>query len=445
MKKLIISTILLLIIMISCEKENKNNYQIVSKLDITGADYLVLKTSDNAKSTLTNSNLYKITIDGENISEEKVRLLDKLGNEVDPLFSNFIVNYIVELKNNLLCLSGSFEMYIDSSDSELHNFSSLLVRISDGAIYDFNGHFPSKKSYYLNQNKLQTDQFGNVYYESGNIIQTDYFGNVFYESGNIYKLSETENGFTQEEYLSPGEEYWAFFIDLEGNCYYDEFPYSKVKKAKGGIAVSDIYRYTHCLWNTYNEQVMVAVYDSVGILNINDNKLDFSFFSSINCTEAWQYIYNDTNKNTTQIFSPYVVSDYPLAGSIIFAETLEVFDLFINDELFTSNELWVEKISGNYLFYSSAYSLSLDLFKVDLSSYGKVSNVAYILDKYEIIDFPDNLDVKTYDFTDNGEITFSALRLSDEMQVTGIIDTENSIHILSESSDKEYNNLIRLN
>jgi hypothetical protein len=122
-----------------------------------------------------------------------------------------------------------------------------------------------------------------------------------------------------------------------------------------------------------------------------------------------------------------------------------VFKLLLQDELFATNQLVIKKISGNYIFLSSEYSLSLSLFKIDLESFEQIDSEAYLLNSFVNIDFPSDLEIKTYEYNDSGEITFTALRLSDEMFVTGIVDSENTIKILMESSDKEYNNLIQLN
>lgn len=447
MKNPFLLTVILTFFMLGCEKEkidipiidndSKNDSKIVSKLDLSDADFLVLKASDNLKSTRSAHELYKIKIEEDTITEEKVSLLDALGNEIDSIFSDFSVYKILELKEGLICLYGSFKLYLDSSIVEPQVLSSLLVRTSDGALFDFNGHFPSDKSYYLNQNKIQSDKFGNVFYDAVNV-------NPGFP-GVVYKLSETQNGFLQEQYLPSGEEYFSFFIDLEGNCYYYTFPYTRVKKSEGGIATSDIYKNFHCIWNTYDNKVMASVYDSVGYLTIDDDKIKFSTFSSISVGEAWTHIYKSSENKFTQVITPEINSEYKEVGNIIFEESKEVYNLLLQDELFETNRLVINKISGNYIFLSSEYSLSLNLYKVDLESFEQVDSETYILNSHVSIDFPDNLEIKTYEFNDIGEITFTALRLSDEMFVTGIVDSENMINILTESSDKEYNNLIQLN
>jgi hypothetical protein len=440
---ILLIAILTLFILLGCEKEKTDNLiknkdsKVVSKLDLSDADYLVLKSTDNLKSTNSNQELYKIKIDGDNITEEKVSLLDALGNEIDSIFTDFSVNKILELKEGLICLNGSFELYLDSSRVEPQALSSILVRTSDGAIFDFNGHFPSDKSYYLNQNKIQLDKFGNVFYDAGN-------ENIEFPSV-VYKLSESQGGFSQEQYLPSGEEYFSFFIDLEGNCYYYTFPYTKVKKSEGGIATSDMYKEFYCIWNTYDNKVMASVYDSVGYLSIEDHKIKFSTFESISVGEAWTHIYTSAENMFTQVITPDINSDQKQIGNIIFEDSKKVFKLLLQDELFATNQLVIKKISGNYIFLSSEYSLSLSLFKIDLESFEQIDSEAYLLNSFVNIDFPSDLEIKTYEYNDSGEITFTALRLSDEMFVTGIVDSENTIKILMESSDKEYNNLIQLN
>jgi hypothetical protein len=435
MKNPILLTAILTLFILGCEKEKTDNLikdndsKVVSKLDLSDADYLVLKSTDNLKSSSSNQELYKIKIDGDNVTEEKVSLLDALGNEIDSTFSDFSVYKILELKEGLICLNGSFELYLDSSSVEPQVLSSLLLRTSDGAIFDFNGHFPSDKSYYLYQNHIQTDKLGNVYYDNNN----------------VYRLSEDENGYLQEEYLPTGEEYFSFFIDLEGNCYYYTFPYTKVKKSEGGIATSDMYREFNCIWNTYDNKVMASVYDSVGYLSIEDDKIKFSTFESISVGEAWTHIYTSPENMFTQVITPDINSEQKQVGNIIFEDSKKVFKLLLQDELFATNQLVINKISGNYIFLSSQYSLSLSLLKIDLESFEQIDSEAYLLNSFVNIKFPSDLDVKTYEFNDNGEITFTGLRLSDEMFVTGIVDSENVINILTESTDKEYNNLIQLN
>lgn len=435
MKNPILLSLILYLLLLGCEKEitdnpiYDNDSKIVSKLDLSDADYLVLKASDNLKSTNSNQDLYKIKIDGDNITEEKVSLLDALGNEIDSIFPEFSVRRILELKEGLICLNGYFELPLDSSEVEPQVLHSLLVRTSDGAIFDFNRHFPSLKSYYLNQNYIQTDKLGNVYYDSKN----------------VYKLSESENGYLQEEYLPIGEEYSSFFIDFDGNCYYYTHPYHRVKKSEGGIAIADVYKNFYCIWNTYDNKVMASVYDSVGYLTIDDDEIKFSTFASISVGEAWTHIYTSNENRFTQVITPDINSEYKQVGNIIFEENKEVFRLLLEDELFETYRLVINKISGSYIYLSSEYSLSLDLYKIDLNSFEQVDSETYLLNSFVSINFPDDLEIKTYEFNDSGEITFTALRLTDEMFVSGIVNSENMISILTESSDKEYNNLIQLN
>ncbi|MEX0980806.1 MAG: hypothetical protein WD577_09740 [Bacteroidales bacterium] len=443
MKAPLLSILVLLLLFIGCEKEYPgnpteeiNDSKVVFGIDIANADYLVLKSAGDKKSGYTGHELYKINLDGDNISEEKVRLLDAFGNEIDSIFSEFTVFKMLELKEELLCLKGNFKLYLDSSNSEPQTLYSLLIRSSDGALFNFNGHYPTDKSYYLNQNEIQTDKYGNVYYDAANINS---------QSGNVFKLAETENGYSQEGYLPSGEEYYSYFIDLDGNCYYYKYPYTKVKKFGGGLAVSDIHTQFYCMWNTYDDKVMASVYDSIGYLTIEEEKLKFSPFASVNCPEAWLYIYRNPDEKTTQIFSPGIHESWKLAGSMIFEETQEVYDLFIDDELFTTNELYVKTISGHFLYLTSQASISFDLYKVDLNNFEKIDGDSYLLNSYTHIDFPGDLEVKDYEFNENGDIIFSALRLSDEMYVTGIVDAEDNIQILTQSSDREYNNLIRIN
>jgi hypothetical protein len=71
---ILLIAILTLFILLGCEKEKTDNLiknkdsKVVSKLDLSDADYLVLKSTDNLKSTNSNQELYKIKIDGDNIT-----------------------------------------------------------------------------------------------------------------------------------------------------------------------------------------------------------------------------------------------------------------------------------------------------------------------------------------------------------------------------------------
>ena len=110
-----------------------------------------------------------------------------------------------------VCMKGRFEIEIDSVIDKL-TYSSILIRISDGAIYDFKGHYPREDSYYMGNKYLQEDKSGNIYYVVGD--------------NTLFKLGGLDIGMPyQETYVSSSQfQSLFFYISPEANCFFMELP-----------------------------------------------------------------------------------------------------------------------------------------------------------------------------------------------------------------------------
>jgi hypothetical protein len=439
MKK-IINIILLCLLLTTCDKTDYSNYKHrpgnVKSLNIGGADYLAIKVQKNKTTNdIEWSNLYKVVKSDNGLLNEIVGFRDGNDNLIDSSFSLIQIEDLCFISDDYICMKGRFEIEIDSVIDKL-TFSSILVRISDGAIYDFNGHYPREDSYYMGSKYLQEDKSGNLYYICNSAL---------------FRLGGLDIGMPyQETYVSSSQfQSLFFYISPEANCFYDGHPKTKIKLNSGGIILSD--RWLKNLF-TSEEKTYAALDMEFAEVTLVDNICKTIVINSIRTpTEFYRYFY----KNSSFCYLIGNMGEYGELGIVGFVfnqNENKVLDLSIPE--FMENELYkIEDFRDKYLWISSIYNINKEFYRFNLDSFEiKIPYPDYenkievaILNSYELIEIPDSIEVYSYTILKDGEISFIGYNLSSEIDISGIISMDNKLTIIGSSSDYTYKILERIN
>jgi hypothetical protein len=391
-------------------------------LDISGADYLF-----TADVKTRNSNLYKTL---NSITETSpVTFLNKDLEAVDTAFYNIHISAYYKLEENLICLTGEFDMINDASSMESVRISSLLVDLNTGSIYNFKGHFPETTSYYLGSEFVQKDSDNNLYYAFG---------------GSIYKLvRDADMHFSISQYIPDGQDFIDFFIDKSGNCYYSPaFPATtKIKLAEGGIIST-------------SGRLFGFFYDASDLFGINGNSLvqieinntvhQYPVDSFAYDIEGFEHMYQNMEEGYTLMFlSGQHVSHTGYFGMVYHNESKEIHRLDLSMDLFdTNSSLHVEGCYNNFLILSSADKTEVQ--KIDLDHILR-GDSGYLLEQNEKVVLPEDYEIYSLNLLDVSTITFTGLRYDDEIHVIAELDFENNMRIISESSDGNIEVLDKIN
>lgn len=402
-----------LLFLSNCEKgHDPTPYENTAvALDISGADYLF--TTDIKT---RNSNLYKTV--NSSTETTPVTFLNKDLEAVDTAFYNIHISAYYKLEENLICLTGEFDMINDSSSMESVRISSLLVDLNTGGIYNFKGHFPETTSYYLGSEFVQKDSNNNLYYAFG---------------GSIYKLvRDADMHFSISQYIPDGQDFIDFFIDKSGNCYYSPaFPATtKIKLAEGGIIST-------------SDRLFGFFYDQSDLFGINGNSLvqiemngtveQYPVDSFAYDIEGFAHIYQNVEEGYTLLFlNGQHALNTGYFGMVYFTDSREIHRLDLSQELFNTNSsLTVKSIENNFLILSSTDKTEVQ--KIDLDNILR-GDSGYLLEQNEKVVLPLDYEIYSLNILDVSTITFTGLRYKDEIHVIAELDFENNIRIISESS-----------
>jgi hypothetical protein len=443
MKKEII-LVLVFLFVIACDKidhiDNNNRPSTVRSLNLDGANYLAIK-NQKIKNINTSdwSNLFKLTKINDELIPEKVGFKDGNDNLIDSVFSLIQIDEICSISNDYLCMKGKFECEIDSLVDKL-SYSTILVRISDGAIFNFNGHYPGIDSYYMGRKYLQVDKSGDLYYS----YSSDHYSRTVYKLGGINITIPF-----QETYLSSSQyQSQYFYISPDANCYYYGYPKTKIKLSSGGIISADRF-----LANFFNsaDKVYAAVEADLFHIEIIDDQCVSNQVSSIK-TPMLEYLYFYSNDYYYLLGDMMEFIELGIVGFIFNESENKLLNLSIPENM--ENELYeVVDFADKYLWVSSINSTNKEFYRFDLDKYDikipypdiEPSIEVAILNSYELIEIPDSIEIYNYSILNNGEISFIGYNLSSEIDITGVISLDNEITIIKSSSDYIFQILERIN
>ena len=402
----------------------------VASLNIEDADYLALKNS-NTQSTGSSdwSNLYKLVKLDDGLVTQVVRFRDNDNTPIDSVFTSIHVDNIYPVSEEYICITGNFEIQVDSTIDKLV-YTSLLVRISDGTIYDFNGHIPG--GYYLGAKYLLKDNLDNRYYS--------------YSSA-IYKLAGLSTSvITQETYVSSSQyRNGGFFISPAGDCFFGN---TKIKLSTGGIILAE--RWFKNLFSA-NGRIYAALNQDLYEVTISGDSSSFQLINQIHIPIEFYTYYYSSDGYDYLIGS--INGDYGIqcAGLIYRQSDNKLYELSL-PAVVNSSGFNLEDLADNYLWISSIsniekqiYRFNLDEFNTDVRDlgYGTYVNVA-MLNSYDLIAFPDTIEVYSYRILDYGGIAFTGYDLPNELEIAGILDHDNELLLTDSSSDYSFTILLEL-
>lgn len=455
---------LIFIIVAGCN--NINYKKAASGLNIIDADLLLIKSSSLKKGATEdlsnlNSNLYKLVVNGNDSLLWPIQFTNDEGEFIDEKFSKIIVEKIYKFTDNLYCLRGNFKCIINSGSGEIQSFTTLLVRISDGAIFDFQGHYPF----------LGSDYFGEY-------AQTDSAGNIYYYYLAVQKLSEMDNGtYSITQYLPDGQETQDYFIDRHGNCFYqngtpelevdwnDRVFLNKVKKAEGGIIENTSkpikVMFTGSDGNTYSilrefsdysgGYPLPADYMRMNIYRINvREEVSSTLVCSHICpadTYGYNYLYQSSSSGITIFFRN--VTEYSTMGELFIESEMKSYYLF-QPEDFGEESKTIFRVIGDYSFMygpnkKSVYRISNDLITPASRNLDGVTFEGYALNSYIEFVFPEGIEIYSFELIDEDHVLFTGLNLSEEENVIGTISSDGELTIVERTGNDSFDILTRLN
>jgi len=438
MRKLVLFFLISCMGFFSCEFQEGTS-QKLKFINIENADYLAIRTaksSQKSNASTARNNLFKGTVSENECIFSPVSFIDDEGNSIDPEFTIIEVENICNISEDYICLKGHFEINREQyGDNQI--FSSLLIRKSDGSVYDFNGHFPGNKSFYLHSKYLQRDLNNNHYYS---------------HSSAIYRFGTADN-LTQETYVSNSQYVGGdFFIDHVGDCYFFGNG-TKIKLKDGGIIYDE--KYIHDFIKTSSNKTYAIVTNSLSRkfyeLKIIEGELILSHVSDVsNYFRSGVYSYRNMNRNDyyliDSVFSNYSGNIY---FGVIFNENLnELYYLALPRGLDT--ELYFfDKVNENYLWLNRSGSVKKEFYKINIDNYtieeyGGSIKIARISD-YQKVDFPGYIEIYDYEIEEDDNIYFTGYNLTTEEDISGLYNAEGDLIITDNTSDYYYSVLKKIN
>ena len=337
------------------------------------------------------------------------------------------VDKIINLNTDYLVMLGKFVI----NDK---NYFSLLVRKSDGVVFDFTDYDLNMENWHLGENFVKADSDGNLYYPMYNQIR---------------KLDITHpQNITRTDYLPSGQAVWFFDIDNAGNLLYNYDDdglnkFLRIKKVGGGVFDAAVegrnYRdfwlgnNGHFYFNGSSETGAAAIFKAT-IAN-NEVTVDNVWSDENNAAAGIvKIMFSTASQGACRIRKP---------NSILFLETFYGADNNGMSWEFFEDTNTVQAIDlphlkeGSVFTHSSHYyyiGTGTDLYKVDINthSYSKLLTSG----DYEVY-------AMTVD--ENDDLQFNGLRFSDGKRIFGEIKNGGSLTVLDEELDKKAVVLTRLN
>ncbi|MFD1631068.1 hypothetical protein [Pseudopedobacter beijingensis] len=288
------------VFMLSCKgkneaiKEEVNTIDAVKKkaisaIDIKNAQSLIIT---NAENTSDSTNLKKITNDG-NIKD--VFYSNEDGTSSNKSQGHIKVDKMIKLSENYMVLYGSFSFSIYQNEVYTSkNISSILVRRSDGAIFDF-GNFDFD---------TESHSFNSQLYRPSIFFDKD--SNIFYRSiyngrKSITKLSlKTPDKLLKEDYLPNSQNIIDATVDKFGNIAYsinENDPYrlksisGEIAFIQGGIPLDLKSTFVNEFWTGNNGKLYISGYDKalpyISIIDTENGNKQTKVWTGANCMDYY--------------------------------------------------------------------------------------------------------------------------------------------------------------
>ncbi|MDW3209830.1 MAG: hypothetical protein R8N23_08180 [Reichenbachiella sp.] len=422
----------------------------VEYLDISDGQYLALNEKDYQ--------LYKFTKDEkQELFAQRVQFLDENKEPIDSLFTDIYIESIKHISPEYLCMYGGFTIALDTSNYLFYN--SILVNKSDGRIYDMSENFPDTySSYYLGSESLQKDNEGNRFFTNA----------LFLNDASLKKLSGLNDGqlsletyVSSSQILGPDGIRGEFYISPESNCFYWNNSGMKIKTASNGIIVvnetfEEIFSFnnkTYAFHHQYfDDPALNDVYNLVEVIVRGDTyelkeiaKLDYMFNR--------EYAYSYENEGYGYLLRSYL--DNIISVGIVFDGTFDRIRQIVLPENISNDLVKVEHFNDGFVWIGNENAVSKSMYKFDLSKFSEeqrtysdpesVTIDVAVLNSYEAVQFPANIEIYEYDFISSGEISFTGFDLTSEEDITGVMGLDGNMTVLERKSDYRFTYLQRIN
>lgn len=421
-------TVLLISLMTGCEVFDRQDEDI-SGIDLRFAEYIgMVNNKKNARETSW-SNLFKFYQEDGILISEKIGFLDSEGEMTDPEKTFIDVAGIYPVNEDYIILNGTFS-YKMNRHGDFENYTSLLVNLKDGSIYNFNGHVPYESSYYYGHEGFQKDSSGSLYYVNLNRAE----GGL-----SLYKLILDSEQIIQEEYINSNQFKGNYFIITPaGDCIFRSDNTLKFKDHTGGIQVFDqLYVNIFKVNGRYFGQRLqgdTAIYE---LLVNTENPYGIQVSTSPYISQAEAFHIYETDEYCILLSGEEIVIEnyYGLVGFVFDEAQADIYNLGIPVEIGINTAWGIDFSIASYLYISTHGANDKAICRLDLSQFNvKPSGDPYYPDmmiaevsSYHLYDFPANLDIYDYRYLENGELSFIGFNLEDETDISGIINLENEI------------------
>lgn len=429
----------MLTVVVSCSEDDPGSDSKTypeAVLSISNASSLAVLEADAGRVTAGGSNLYKITTNG---SMEEVKFVNADGSDIDPAIAETTiqVSNVVTLDATIFLLEGTFSVW-DSAGVAQH-YDALLVRRSDGAIFDFGENDISYNKTKLGDKLVKTDVSQNLYYPNNT---------------GITKLSNSNPEImTKQEFLSTGQTAEYFEITRNGAAIYKYGSSSgvtnangtddlRIRKAGGGIfevkvegrdnrefwrgANGSIYFVTYTWDNGYQSAIhkITMVDDNPVIEEVwSDDSMEHEFNYVAGMLRTASQGSHKIDKENSVVF----IATYAGGG----------FAWEFNEETNTVEDFTLPDVEEGAIIVNSDNNYYIatgtDLYKVDLDTheYSSLLNSG----EYEVYSM--NVDA-------NDNIQFSGLRFSDGRKVFAKISPSGNVEVIDEEIGRSATVLQRL-
>ena len=361
-------------------------------LNVSDAQALtILEESSGGRTKADQPVLFKITSEG---TIEVVKFVNKGGVEVNKSEAEIhFIERMMDLNRDYFLLSGFF--VIGDSKRKLQSYTALLVRKSDGAVFDFGDDNISRNLSQFGDPVIKHDAQGNIYY-----VTTD---------ADVYKLSlDNPDEIVKESYLPSGQKAWvSFAIDADGNCIY-QYDDVRVKKISGGLAELRVEgETTRGYWIGSNGHIYLLTSAPDGLKKIHK-------ISIINNEVLTENVWSANHVDLVNHAGEAMTYQVKAQNSVIFVSNEYAWEFFEDDNSvirFASPPLGTQAMvaGGSHFYYIAT---GTNLFKVDVVTH-----------EYTALIRSGEYEVYAMNVLDDDVLQFNGLRFRDGKKVFGEINS----------------------
>lgn len=403
---------------------------ILSKIDIVGATSLFVAPSKSRSNSrnMEGNTLFKITEDG---TVKEVTYVDGNGNEITQIYAP---ESIYNIDGDFVIIDFGYS-YTYDYDTGMMTEEAYLVRKSDGAIFSLsNVGTPTDYTYgnFVNSEDIQRDNNGNIYYITDNWD---------YTNKTVVKIDITDpSNLIKTDYSADMDYVNSFAVSPQGHLIYSYGQmdtYYRIKKSKGGlenipgdyslnywIGLDGNIKYHNSSYGSEHSVITVNIDPDTNVLTKTTATGTLDYFSSYD-----SYLIKFTDRTLGVATGTW--------GTILEYENPENTPRTVNINEIDNTQKVGYSNSSYYLSGLDNNTKSV-LLKVDPST-----------DAVTYVTTPGQYDIKILTVSEDDQVTFTALRMSDGVKVIGSIDAKGTapynVNIIDDTLNSDIVILERIN